>query len=282
MKKQIFAFLTLLATPAAIMSANPFFAMDTIARGKPDVVVPMLKDLGYDGIGGAAGDDGMAKAMEAAGMRFFNGYLTLSFDAAKSALDARVKGILERMKGHDSALWLALHRVQKDGKALAKSSPEADDIAVAKLQELADYAKECSVRIALYPHTGFWIEQVDDAVRVAGKLNRADVGVTFNLCHWLKVEGSERDPLPVLKTAMPRLMFVTINGADAGDTKTMGWDRLIQPLGSGSYDVAAFMEKVRAAGYTGPIGFQGYGIRRTPREVLTDTMNAWRKLTGKQ
>jgi hypothetical protein len=33
--------------------------------------------------------------------------------------------------------------------------------------------------------------------------------VTFNLCHWLKVEGAERDPVPVLRAALPRLMFVT-------------------------------------------------------------------------
>jgi sugar phosphate isomerase/epimerase len=164
----------------------------------------------------------------------------------------------------------------------AKSTPEADDIVVAKLREIADYAKTRDVRLALYPHTGLWIEHVEDAMRVADKLNRADVGVTFNLCHWLKVEGSERDPLPVLKVVMPRLMFVTINGADNGETKAMNWDRLIQPLGSGSYDVSAFMQKVWAAGYTGPVGFQGYGIKTEPREVLMNTINAWRKIVLKR
>jgi sugar phosphate isomerase/epimerase len=82
----------------------------------------------------------------------------------------------------------------------------------------------------------------------------------------------------VLKAAMPRLMFVTINGADTGDTKQMGWDRLIQPLDRGSYDVGAFLKKVRAAGYEGPIGFQGFGIKEEPRSVLERTMTAWKKL----
>lgn len=136
------------------------------------------------------------------------------------------------------------------------------------------------MRIALYPHTNLWIEHVEDAIRVADKMNRPDVGATFNLCHWLKVEGGERDPEPVLRAALPRLMFVTINGADAGDTKTMGWDRLIQPLGSGSYDVAAFVQKLRALGYAGPIGFQGFGIKQEPREVLAQTMTAWQKMTS--
>lgn len=261
-----------------LFAANPFFAMNTIARGGPDTIVPLLKQLGFDGLGGSAGDDVMAKALEAAGLRFFNGYHTVSFDSEKPALDDHLRRMLDRMAGHNAALWLAVQRVQNGGAAFAKSSPDADAIAIAKLGEIADYAKTKGVSIALYPHAGMWIERVEDAIRVAGKLSREDVGVTFNLCHWLKVEGSERDPLPVLKAAMPRLMFVSINGADAGDTKAMGWDRLIQPLGSGSYNVEAFMENVRSVGYSGPIGFQGFGIRQEPREVLTKTIQAWKKM----
>jgi hypothetical protein len=73
-------------------------------------------------------------------------------------------------------------------------------------------------------------------------------------------------------------MFVTINGADIGDTKAMAWSRLILPLGEGSYDVAAFLRGLRATGYAGPIGFQGYGIKAPPREVLTKTMEAWERM----
>ena len=255
---------------------NEFFAMDTIARGKPEQVVPLLEELGYDGLGGQAGDGSMASALEAAGLRFYNGYLTLSFEDSTPALDNRLRGICDRMKNHSTALWLAVQKVQKGSVAIPKSSPDGDDIAVAKVRELADYAQTCGVRIALYPHSGMWIEHVEDALRVANKLNRTYVGMTFNLCHWLKVEGSERDPLPVLKAALPRLMFVTLNGADTGDTKTMSWDRLIQPLGGGTYDVAGFMAKVQAAGYQGPVGFQGYGIKQDPHEVLAATIKAWR------
>ena len=259
-------------------TTNPFFAMDTIARGGPEVVAPMLKDLGYDGLGGTAGNEPMANAINAAGLRFFNGYLTMSFDSMQPALDDRHRGIIDRMAGHHGVLWLAIVKVQEGGRAVSKSSEDGDATAVAKLRELAEYAKPKGVRIALYPHTGFWLERVEDALRVADRLANEDLGVTFNLCHWLKVEGSERDPLPVLQAAMPRLMFITINGADTGDTKAMGWDRLIQPLGVGSYDTAAFLEKVRAVGYKGPVGFQGFGIRGEPREVLARTIEFWRKM----
>ena len=117
-------------------------------------------------------------------------------------------------------------------------------------------------------------------MRVADQLDRKDVGVTFNLCHWLKVEGAERDPVPVLRAALPRLMFVTISGADTGDTRAMGWDRLIQPLDVGTYDLRGFIHKLRGLGYTGPVGFQGYNIKAEPRDVLARSMAAWRKYTA--
>lgn len=262
-------------------AANPFFAMDTIARGNAATVVPMLKELGYDGLGGAPGDVKMAAALKDTGLRYFNGYLTLNFATNRPALDDSLKRKIDAMQGYDAALWVAISRIEGDTGAFKNSSSDGDETAFAKLRELADYAEPRGVKIALYPHTGSWLERVEDAIRIADKMNRASVGVTFNLCHWLKVEGSERDPAPVLRAALSKLMFVTINGADTGDTKSMGWDRLIRPLGQGSYDVAAFLKAVDAAGYKGPVGFQGFGIKQDPASVLRDTMSAWKSYERK-
>ena len=265
-----------LATSAWAGEKNPFFAMDTIARGKPEIVVPMLEELGFAGLGGAPGDAAMAQALSAAGLRYFNGYHTITFDAARPALDEPLRKMIEAMPG--TALWLSVARVQREGAAFPNSSADGDEIALARLRELAAYAAPRGVKIALYPHAGSWLERVEDAMRLAEKVNDPAVGVTFNLCHWLKVEGSERDPAPVLRAALPRLMFVTINGADAGDTKAMSWERLIRPLGEGSYDVGALLKTLRATGYEGPIGFQGYGIQGNARTVLTKTMVAWKAM----
>jgi sugar phosphate isomerase/epimerase len=57
----------------------------------------------------------------------------------------------------------------------------------------------------------------------------------------------------------------------------MGWDRLIQPLDTGTYDLGAFVRTLRTVGYTGPVGFQGYNIKAEPREVLARSIAAWRK-----
>lgn len=260
--------------------ANPFFAMNTIAKGGPDVVVPLLKELGYAGLGGAAGDRAMADALAGAGLRFFNGYLTLPLQTDGTGLDEKLAAHLNAMEGHNTALWLAVSKVQRNVPAQSSLLPLDEDAVAKRLKEIADYAAVRGLKVALYPHAGHYFERFEEALRMANRLNHPAVGVTFNLCHWLKVEGSERDPAPLLKAAGSRLMFVTINGADTGDTKAMSWARLIQPLGEGSYDVAAFLRKVRDAGYAGPIGFQGYGIKAPPREVLAKTMDAWKRMQG--
>ena len=277
MNCRLLALVFVLSATALAAPTNPFFAMDTIARGGPDVAPAMLRELGYDGFGGRALDEVMPSAVAAVGLKFFNGYHVLNLDPAQPAPNDTLRAWLAAMRGRDTALWLALNKVMRaDGTAHAISSPAADAFVVAQVRAIADAAKASGVRVALYPHTGFWLARVEDAMRVADQLNRPDVGVTFNLCYWLKVEGAERDPVPVLKAALPRLMFVTISGADTGDTRAMGWERLIQPLDSGSYDLGGFVRQFRAVGYKGPVGFQGYNITAEPRDVLSRSIAAWR------
>jgi sugar phosphate isomerase/epimerase len=255
-----------------------FFAMDTIARGAPEEVAPQLKELGYAGIAGRLGDQSMAEAMRAAGLKFFGGYQVVRLDAQTPTLDPGLKERIDRMQGYDTAVWLGLNRISNGTRSLPKNAPEAMKVALREVRTIADYAQARGVRVALYPHAGFWLERVEEAVDLAERLNHPNVGVMLNLCHWLKMEGAERDPSQVLKKARPRLFFVTVNGADTGDTQKMPWNRLIQPLGSGTYDVAAFLEKLVASGYSGPVGFQGYGIQEDPRAVMAATMAAWRRM----
>jgi sugar phosphate isomerase/epimerase len=135
-------------------------------------------------------------------------------------------------------------------------------------------AAESKVRVALYPHTGFWCERVEDAVRVAKKVDRKNVGVTFNLCHWLKVDD-EKNMKSLIKSAMPHLFVVSINGADSGGKD---WKTLIQTLDRGSFDMKRFLRTLTNSGYTGPIGFQGYAIGGDAHDNLKRTMDAWRGL----
>ena len=67
----------------------------------------------------------MAAALEAAGLRYFNGYLTLKFTDTGSALDASLKQKLDAMKGRDAALWLAISRVETAGVPFKTHRPTA-------------------------------------------------------------------------------------------------------------------------------------------------------------
>jgi sugar phosphate isomerase/epimerase len=266
---------------AAIAADRPvFFAMDTAARFEPLECAQVLAELGYAGLGGRpATVKAYAAALQAKGLVFFNGYHVTNFAHDQTVLPADLVKAVDDLAGTGAVLWLGINKVQHP--VGAKVGPESGDtIVVPQLRQLLAYAKPKGVKVSLYPHAGFWAAQFETCVRVANKVDDPMLGVTFNLCHWLKVEGSERDPLPLVKEALPRLTFVTISGAEAGDTQKLGWDKLIQPLGRGSYDVGAFVAKVRAAGYRGPFGFQGYGIKMDARELLKETMEGWQRMVN--
>lgn len=258
----------------------PFFAFQNCLNLPPAETAAKLRELGYDGLSANGYDVApVRKELHTRGLKLYNTYLTPSFDAVTNALTEPLRKLIDTLEGSETILWMAPISVSQGGKALPRSSPEAEAIALARLREIADYAEPRGVKIALYPHAGFWAERVEDGLRLADKLNRPGVGVTFNLCHWLKVEG-DRDPGPVLKAALPRLFFVSINGADTGDTKKMDWNRLIQTLDRGSYDVAGLVRSLRTLGYSGPIGLQGYNVQGDQVKNLKRSMAAWRKMNG--
>ena len=250
-----------------------FFAMDTGTRDAnhktAESQVAMLKELGYAGIGPIYGNVNglleMLSALDKHGLKMPALYVGLNIDGGKSAVTDQLRDAIKALKGRDTLVWLYV--TSKKHKA---SATEGDDEAVEALREVADLAQESHLRVALYPHTGFWVERVDDAVRVAEKAGRKDLGVTFNLCHWLRVDGKDLEA--TLKLAMGRLLVVTINGADIGGKD---WGQLIQTLDRGSFDVLKLLKALKDLGYAGPVGLQGYGIKGDVRENLRRSMEAW-------
>ena len=257
---------------------NAFFAMDTIfgVPGRRALSakeqVAMVKELGYAGIsywGAINGLKEMLEELDKSGLAAFPPYYGINLDPDKQKYDPELKEAIGLLRGRNAAIWIFI-----TSREYKRSSPEGDPRAVEIVREIADMAHEAGLRIALYPHTGFWLERVEDAVRVAKKVDRENVGVTFNLCHWLMVDD-ERNVKPLLELAMPYLFVVTINGADR---EGKGWDRLIQTLDRGTFDLYEFLKTLVGLGYEGPIGLQGYGIKGDPYENLKRSMDAWRTL----
>jgi len=256
---------------------NPFFAFDTgTGRGvvPVDEQAALLDEFGYAGIGytGTAGIPEMLQALDKRGLQMFSIYVGAMVGNDGPSYDPQLKSAIEQLKGRQTLIWLTI----RGGKA---SSTDFDDQAVQVLQEIGDLAKQSGVRVALYPHTGFYVARVEDAIRLARKTERDNVGASFNLCHWLKLDD-EKNMDSLLEAVLPHLFVVSINGADRGDTRTMGWDRLIQTLDRGDFDVQRFLTALNRLGYDGPIGLQCYAIKGDIRDNLQRSMAAWRALSN--
>lgn len=256
--------------------AAPFFALchDTHDAKKRSLAeqAALLKELGFDGAAHLwlGGVPERLKTLDDAGLKLVEIYVQVNVAPGKPPYDPKLKEVIQLLKGRDTMLGLLM-------AGAPRSSQDADERGVAILREIADLAATSGLRVAIYHHTGDWTERVEDAVRLVKKADRKNLGVHFNLCHWLKADG-KWDLDATLKLAQPHLFVVTINGAENADPKA-GWDKLIQPLGSGAFDVAGLLKKLKELGYAGPIGLMCYGLGGDAREHLTRSMAAWRKLS---
>jgi sugar phosphate isomerase/epimerase len=268
------------AAPAMAAAAgfdNPFFAlcMDTHDAKKRSLEeqARMLKELGYAGAAHLWLDNVEERlaTLDRAGLKLFQIYIRIDLGPkAKEAYDQRLAQVLPLLKGKGVQLApLVIGGTPSDASL--------DERAAATVKEIAAAAAPYGVKVALYPHQKHWLETVQDGLRVAAKVSKPEVGVMFNLCHWLRV-GSEDELRPLVRSAMPRLLSVSINGADRGAEIKAGTGKWIQPLGSGTFDMLGFLRELRDAGYRGPIGLQCYGIPGDAAVHLEQSMAAWRGL----
>jgi sugar phosphate isomerase/epimerase len=271
----VMAWLALGGAVAAELKTYPLFPFcidwhDAKKRDFAEQAV-MLKELGYDGVGHIWLDkvQERLKTLDDAGLRLYQITMTVDVTPGKPAYDPRFKEVLALIKGRQVQFDLLMN-------GLKPSDASGDAHAVEVLREMSELARESGAQLLVYPHVDNWVERIEDAVRVADKVDRPNVGVMFNLCHWLRAEKS-RDYRPVLKKAMPRLWAISINGADAQDPKP-GWDRYIQPLGQGDFDLGEFLKTLKELGYKGPIGLQCFGIGGDTRDHLAKSMAAWKSL----
>lgn len=261
---------------------NPVFVFNNAFFKNGESVMPyneqatLLKKLGFDGIEHreTAGILEMKTALEKEGLKLYADYLKIDIDQEEPYLSSW-KETIPKLAGTGIILWVHIH------SAKYKPSDEAaDELVVPVLQELADLAKPYGVRLAIYHHVNFLAEKAEDSYRLAVKANRENVGSVFNLCHFLKTD-SEENLEKVIDLTLPKLFAVSICGADGGDTRQMNWDRLIQPLGQGTFDVYRVVENLAEKGYTGPIGIQCFSLKGSPEDYLKKSSEAWKSFKRK-
>jgi sugar phosphate isomerase/epimerase len=233
---------------------------DTAEQG-----VRLLKDLGYQGVG-SVDSKKLAEfkvACDKEGLKVFSVYLGGKVNEEDFHYGEDVNEAIRLLKGSDALLELNVQR----GK-------DPNDVqAIAMVKEIAVKAKAAGLKLVIYPHDKFHIARVDHAVKIAKATGCDNVGIAFNLCHFLKVQAND-DISATLTEAKPLLWSVSINGADA-DGKD--WNTLIRPLDAGTFDPSILLRKLHEMHFGAAIGLQCYNIRIDPKENLTRSMHAWQK-----
>lgn len=256
---------------------NTFYAFNNSVRmpNAPEGMeaqAELIKRLGFDGFSGHTNDDYFSRrsALDAAGLKMPEIYWGIDMDSTgRISFKEGLKEIIKDSKGRD--LVIALF---SNVKYFMNNKEKGDPLLAKAIGELADFAAPYGAKIAIYPHVGNYCETSEHSVRLAKTTNRPNVGAIFNTCHLLKVEGEEGWEQKLLN-ALPYLYMISINGADSGNTKGMNWDRLIQPLGEGSFDTYKLVKLAKDNGYKGLFGLQCYDVKQDCEVALTKSINTW-------
>lgn len=252
-----------------------FFVMDTATRDaehpSPLSQVKLAKEIGFSGISWTGLDQisELKEALQSEGIKLYAIYVWGNVEPEGFQLQPGLETAVEILSGYLEYIWLTIN-----SKSWNVPNEESNAKAIELVKSLADFANKFGVKVALYPHAGSWLERVDHAYQLAQDCGRENVGVSFNLCHWLKVEGADANLELAIRKVATKLFVVTLNGAEPpGD-----WDKLILPLDRGNYDIRPLLKTLKSIGFTGPVGLQGYGIQEPAKEHLPRSMSAWREI----
>ncbi len=260
--------LVLFAAALAASAADaPLYVFDNgTGRGELPIEeqVELARRTGYAGIfySGTQKIPELLAAHRARGMRVLGIYTGMNVADPEPGCDPGLPAAIRQLRGTGALITFTVNGKAADGDARA----------IPVVRQVANLAAEAGLEVALYPHHGFHVARIEHALRVREKAGRPNVGIVFNLCHWLR-SGDAANLDARLTEALPHTRMLSVNGADPeGD-----WDRLIQTLDRGTYDVGAFVRKWWARGYRGPIGLQCYNVPGDREENLRRSMEAWRK-----
>ena len=261
---------------------NDFFALHNIIRGDStyntfDKQVELVKKAGFDGIEINQVDsfEGMKAALDK--HQFTGSYFYIKLKLEEPYVDKRVAAYIQQLKGTNTIISPF---IVSESKRFKPSSHDADTLVVRLVRKIADWAKEADLEVAIYPHFSFVIERTDHALALVKQINRKNVGLTFNLCHWLATTSQlERSELKShLKELKPYLKMMTICGAnDVMTQQKTVWDDYILPLGTGSFDTYGLLKyMLKDLKFKKPIGVQCYNIKGDKPQLVQNTITVWK------
>jgi sugar phosphate isomerase/epimerase len=157
------------------------------------------------------------------------------------------------------------------GATVPPSDPRGDGAVLDMFESLARLAEAQNVELSLYPHSGWWLQTTDDAVRLCAQLDQRSLRLAFSAFHWYAADGLR---LPQrLKAAAPFLNSVNLSGAHR-----LGTDLWASPIDEGELDTFHVLREVAGIGYDGFIHLFGYGIGGDVYSKLGRSLNALRDI----
>ncbi len=251
-------------------SSRPFIAMhNALGTDSIDQRIARAKKYGFDGVAWSLEELARVRlACDAQRLDLWSAYAVVDLNNKDIAMLAPAKDAIKNLAGGPGMLWLGLQCSN-----LKTSDEQGDQRAIQALTELLLDAEVAGVEIALYPHHGFWLEKMDDGLRISQRIQHPRLGVVFNLCHFLR-NHETADPTAALSRAGASLFAVTINGANSSSNN---WQGLIQPLSDGDFDIKSLLQSLDEMHFRGPVGLQCYGIKTPPSEHLPQSVKAWQK-----
>ena len=264
---------------------SPFFVMnnglsDTSAYKTPEAQVALAAKMGFDGVEKNRLNNfpEFYQALKTNRLKLYMMYVEVNLDDTKTPFDPRLEETFRAIQGTQAMPWLFI-----TSKKYKSSSVENDSIAVPIIQRIADMAQRYGLRVTLYHHVWFWLETVEHGISLTKKVNRPNVGITFNLAHYLATQyNAGQNPVANFPTwaakAKPYLFAVSVNGADfppPSDDRSKIWNTLIQPLGEGKYDTYSFLKTFWDMGFQGLVGLQCYNIKQDKTVHLNKSVQTW-------
>jgi sugar phosphate isomerase/epimerase len=242
----------------------------------------MVKEIGYDGMGMLWLEQlpEFLQAFDAVGLPLSQIYLNVDLSLGQlpevsfggKPFDPRLKQTIPLLRGRRVQFVLLLNGFKpSDRTVLARARKvvgEIADLAGPETEVLLSNMDRYPPRI-----------RVDDVLRLANDVNRPNVGIMFDLFDYLAA-SNDHEYKPLLARAAPRLKAVGVVGTDEFPGPTAHGGFYDKPLGQGSFDMPAFLKTLLELGYRGPIVLETQGIPGDRREVLTESMKAWRKMQG--
>ncbi|MFT5632915.1 MAG: glucose/arabinose dehydrogenase/sugar phosphate isomerase/epimerase [Rubritalea sp.] len=230
----------------------------------------IIKNAGYQGIGSISERGALAKlkAYKTAGLKVYSIYA--GGEVTEKGYQFQRQELSESMNFLRGSGAMIEFYIKGD-----KGNNATRQQAVKMMQEVADLANEKGLRVVIYPHSGNYVTPtLSQATTIAKQANRKNLGVMFNLCHFLK-EQPQASLKEELLSAKDLLWGVSTSGAEENGKS---WVQLIKPLGKDSYQQDELLKTLKHVGYKGAIGLQCYQISSDPKIHLKISADSYKDL----